>query len=49
MPRRGGKRKKTRTHKTGPPEGATVLGQGSLVDKTIPKSIVARNGKVFNV
>lgn len=45
MPKRGGKRKKTKTHEGDAPEGATVLGQGALkVD--VPRSIVAKASKV---
>eukprot|EP01041_Mallomonas_annulata_P006708 gene6708-13596_t len=43
MPRKGGKRKKSRTHALPPPEGAVVEG---VVKDDIPKSIVAKVGKV---
>mgnify|MGYP003706126633 CR=1 FL=1 len=49
MPRKGSKRVKTRTHKDNQPVGATVLEDGvqsSLDKEFIPKSIVARSGKV---
>ena len=50
MPRRGGKRKKTRTHALGAPEGATVVGSDGkaegLTTQDIPKSIVAKVSKV---
>ena len=42
MPKKGGKRKKTRTHKDDIPEGATTLDGKSLskqVDDGIPRSI----------
>jgi ribosome biogenesis protein SSF1/2 len=46
MPRVGGKRKKTRTHSTGPPVGATVLDEVDEVKEDVPRSIVARASKV---
>eukprot|EP00606_Chrysophyceae_sp_TOSAG23-5_P000965 GSChrysophyteH2.ASY1.ANO1.1045.1 assembled CDS len=50
MPRRGAKRVKTRTHKGSEPEGATVLEGGvqtALANDMVPRSIVARSGKVI--
>jgi len=54
MPKVGGKRKKRRTHGSGAPEGATVLGDGgasaplsSKADAAaVPRSIVAKASKV---
>lgn len=48
MPKRGGKRKKTRTHLDNAPAGAHVLGEGSLKED-VPKSIVAKASKVRNI
>lgn len=45
MPKRGGKRKKTRTHTSGAPEGATILKEEDF-KQTVPRSIVARSGNV---
>eukprot|EP01038_Epipyxis_sp_PR26KG_P008146 gene8146-11026_t len=48
MPKKGGKRTKTRTHKIGPPKGATTLSEDAVVDvnENVPKSIVAKGSKV---
>ena len=50
MPRRGGKRKKTRTHAIGAPDGATVVGKDGkaegLSKQDVPRSIVAKVSKV---
>jgi ribosome biogenesis protein SSF1/2 len=46
MPRRGGKRKKAKTHQTGGPEGANVMGEGAIKDD-VPRSIVAKASKVI--
>lgn len=49
MPKKGGKRKKTRTHKDDVPAGATTLDGKSLskqIDDGIPRSIVAKGSKV---
>eukprot|EP01039_Chlorochromonas_danica_P012760 gene12760-14679_t len=43
MPRKGGKRKKTKTHSTGAPEGAIVPESQT---ENIPRSIVAKVGKI---
>lgn len=43
MPRKGGKRKKNRTHAEGPPEGAQI--EGVVKDDT-PKSVVVKIGTV---
>ena len=45
MPKKGGKRKKTRTHQADIPEGATILGEGA-VKEDIPRSIVAKTSQV---
>jgi len=53
MPKRGGKRVKTRTHRKEAPRGATVLnssgGQEALAkaDNEVPRSIVAKGSKVI--
>ena len=57
MPKKGGRRKKSRTHKDDTPEGATiqaskhedddVLNDAILEkDLNVPRTIVARSGKV---
>jgi ribosome biogenesis protein SSF1/2 len=51
MPKYGGRRKKRRTHDSGIPEGATVLGAGGAAapltkEAIVPKSIVAKASKV---
>jgi ribosome biogenesis protein SSF1/2 len=51
MPRKGGKRVKSRTHQGSEPTGATVLEggvQSSLEKELVPRSIVARSGKVIS-
>jgi len=53
MPKRGGKRKKTRTHGKDAPKGATVItaqGATAALDKEeseVPRSIVAKGSKVI--
>ena len=50
MPRKGGKRVKTRTHKDDRPAGATVLRDGkqeSLDKGDVPRSIVVKSSKVI--
>mmetsp|Transcript_17243 Transcript_17243/g.24977 ORF Transcript_17243/g.24977 Transcript_17243/m.24977 type:complete len:397 (+) Transcript_17243:38-1228(+) len=48
MPKKGGKRRKSRTHKEAPPEGANTLSsEGTAVNKAdVPRSIVAKASKV---
>jgi ribosome biogenesis protein SSF1/2 len=51
MPRVGGKRRKTRTHATGAPQGAVIASQvGTLKEDStivVPRSIVAKGNKVI--
>ncbi|CAM9505477.1 unnamed protein product [Discosporangium mesarthrocarpum] len=45
MPHKGGRRKKTRTHIAGPPQGAVGIVEGERTDKE-PRSFVLKKGKV---
>jgi len=45
MPRRGSKRKKSKTHQEDAPEGANIGGEGAAKADT-PRSLVVRSSKV---
>lgn len=47
MPRRGSRRKKTRTHEDDIPEGANIAGEGAA-KADIPRSVVVRSSKVVS-
>jgi hypothetical protein len=45
MPKRGSRRKKTRTHQEEIPEGANIAGIGAVLTDS-PRSVVVRSSKV---
>ncbi|KAJ1440160.1 Brix domain-containing protein [Ochromonadaceae sp. CCMP2298] len=50
MPKKGGKRTKSRTHETGPPVGVNAPADSKLgEERDVPRSIVAKVGRVSPV
>ena len=48
MPKRGSRRKKTKTHEDGTPEGANIGGEGASKANDVPRSLVIRANKVVS-
>ena len=48
MPKRGSRRKKTKTHEDDTPEGAKIGGEGASKANDVPRSLVVRANKVVS-